>query len=289
MREYARLATALSLFVGLAAVLVSCSDGENSQPAGAASTKGTGSTSRNAERAAYQPVRFRAGDGIELVGRLWGDGDVAVVLAHGFSEGVAQDGWLSFARVLAERDYLVLTFNFRGFCDSEACSEAPNELEKNWRDVIAALAFLEERNARKAFLVGASMGGLAVLRAARMPGADVAGVVSLSTPQFPSRYYVGEPQANDVTPARLRQIDEPKLFVAGKDDVQLPGSAPLRTGVESVRFAADARRMFQAAGEPKQLALLDSASHSSELVTQAEDDVVKETRRRVLRFLRAHS
>ncbi len=182
-----------------------------------------------------------------------------------------------------------MTFNFRGFCDSEACSEAHNELEKNWRDALAALAFLEKRKARKVFLVGASMGGLAVLRAARMPGVDVAGVVSLSTPQFPSRYYVGEPQANDVTPARLRQLDEPKLFVAGKDDVQLPGSAPFRTGVESVRFAADARRMFQAAGEPKQLALLDSASHSSELVTQAEDDVVKATRRLVLRFLRAHS
>jgi pimeloyl-ACP methyl ester carboxylesterase len=102
---------------------------------------------------------------------------------------------------------------------------------------MAAIALLEERGAKKIFLIGASMGGLAVLRAARMAGVDLAGVVSLSTPQFPSEYYEGEARANDVTAARLRKIDEPKLFIAGKDDVQLPGSAPLRPGIESVRFA----------------------------------------------------
>ena len=148
---------------------------------------------------------------------------------------------------------------------------------------------MEARGAKDIFLIGASMGGLAVLRAARMPGVDLAGVISLSTPQFPSKYYSVDVQANDLTPARLKQIDEPKLFVAGEHDVQLPGTAPLRVGVSSVAFATDAERMFEAAEEPKELALVDSRVHSSGLVTTASDEIVEETRALVYRFLEANT
>jgi pimeloyl-ACP methyl ester carboxylesterase len=248
-------------------------------------TEAAASPSASSRRTRYRPVQFVAADGIGLVGRLWGTGDVGVILAHGFSHGQAQEGWLRFAPTLARRGYMVLTFNFRGFCDSEGCSDRRGHLGKNWLDAIAAVRFMETKGAKKIFLVGASMGGLAVLRAARMSGVEVAGVVSLSTPQFPSKYYTGEPQANDITPARLRQIDEPKLFVAGTKELQLPGSAPLRPGVKSVRFAADARRMFAAAEEPKELVLVDSSFHSSELVTNAPALIVRQTRRAVFRFL----
>ena len=293
--KYRHTATALTASVVVAALLASCSNGEGSSPpttqtSDTETAATTPAAATEGERADYEAIRFRAGDGVELAGRLWGEGDVAVILAHGFSEATAQDDWLPFAPALAQRGYTVLSFNFRGFCDSEECSDRPIELGNNWRDAMAAVALLEERGAKKILLIGASMGGLAVLRAARTPGVDVAGVVSLSTPQFPSKYYVGEPQANDVTPARLKQIDEPKLFIAGKDDVQHPGTAPLRPGIESVRFAEDARRMFAAAEQPKQLALLDSATHSSALVTYAlEDHIVKETRAQIFRFLEANS
>ena len=285
---------ALAASVLVAALLSSCSNGETgSRTATQRSETATAPTAQSAAttggRAAYQAVRFEASDGVELVGRLSGTGEVGVILAHGFSHGSAQDGWLRFAPALVSRGYTVLTFDFRGFCDSKGCSEGPSELGKNWRDAMAAVAFMETRGAKKIFLIGASMGGLAVLRAARMPESDLAGVVSLSTPQFPSKYYTGEPQANDVTPARLRQIDEPKLFVAGTKDVQLPGTAPLRPGVTSVRFAADARRMFGAAEEPKELALFDSSFHSSELVTTAPGDIVRQTRDAVFRFLSKNS
>lgn len=285
-----KLVLALTL-ITLATGATAFSDGPRSHRADAETTATeTASPARASSRQARsQPVRFVAADGFELVGRLSGTGAVGVILAHGFSHGIAQDAWLSFVRALVSRGYTVLTFNFRGFCDSKGCSEGPSELENNWRDAMAAVAFMETRGAKKIFLVGASMGGLAVLRAARMPEVDLAGVVSLSTPQFPSKYYTGEPHANDVTPARLRQIDEPKLFVAGTKDVQFPGSAPLQPGVKSVRFAADARRMFAAAKEPKKLVLVDSFHHSSELVTVAEADIVKETRGAVFRFLRENS
>ena len=286
--------TALMASVLVAALVSSCSNGEAGSPtATQRSEPGTAPIAQSAamtgDRTAYQAVRFFAADGVELVGRLSGTGDVGVILAHGFSHGTAQEGWLQFVPALVSRGYTVLTFNFRGFCDSERCSEDPSQLGKNWRDAMGAVGFMKTRGAKKIFLIGASMGGLAVLRAARMPEVDVSGVVSLSTPQFPSKYYTGEPRANDVTPARLRQIDEPKLFVAGTKDVQLPGSAPLRPGVKSVQFAADARRMFDAAEEPKELALVDSSFHSSALVTTAPADIVRQTRAAVFRFLSEHS
>ena len=293
MRNICKRELALALAViSLATATAACSDGPRSSRADAEATATETASSpprASSRRARYRPVRFFAADGVELVGRLSGTGDVGVILAHGFSHGTAQEGWLRFVPALVSRGYTVLTFNFRGFCDSEGCSERPSQLGKNWRDAMAAVAFMETRGAKKIFLIGASMGGLAVLRAARMPEVDLSGVVSLSTPQFPSKYYVGEPRANDVTPARLRQIDEPKLFVAGTKDVQLPGTAPLRPGVTSVRFAADARRMFDAAEEPKELALVDSSFHSSELVTTAPADIVRQTRGAVFRFLSKNS
>ena len=85
---------------------------------------------------------------------------------------------------------------------------------------MAAVGFMKTRGAKKIFLIGASMGGMATLHAARIPGVDLSGVVSLATPQFPAKYYAGVPRAKDATPARLRQIDEPKLFIAGTEDVE---------------------------------------------------------------------
>jgi pimeloyl-ACP methyl ester carboxylesterase len=286
-----KLVLALAL-ISLATATTAYSDGPGSSRADSEATAAETASSpptASSGHARYRPVRFSAADGVELVGRLSGAGDVGVILAHGFSHGVAQEGWERFVPALVSRGYTVLTFNFRGFCDSEGCSEGPSQFGKNWRDAMAAVVFMETRGAKKIFLIGASMGGLAVLRAARMPEVDLSGVVSLSTPQFPSKYYAGESRANDVTPARLRQIDEPKLFVAGTKDVQLPGTAPLRAGVTSVRFAADARRMFGAAEEPKELVLVDSSYHSSELVTTAEADIVRQTRSAVFRFLSENS
>jgi pimeloyl-ACP methyl ester carboxylesterase len=283
-----KLVLALAL-ISLAAANTAYSVGPPRSRADTEATTTETASSASSARAGSRAVRFVAADGVELVGRLSGTGDVGVILAHGFSHGTAQEAWRPFVSALVSRGYTVLTFNFRGFCDSKGCSEGPSQLGNNWRDAMAAVGFMERRGTKKIFLIGASMGGLAVLRAARMPEVDVAGVVSLSTPQFPSKYYTVDVQANDVTPARLRQIDEPKLFVAGTKDVQLPGTAPLRPGVKSVRFAADARRMFGAAEEPKELVLVDSSHHSSELVTVAEANIVRQTRSAVFRFLSENS
>lgn len=237
----------------------------------------------------FEEVEFGADDGKTLRGRVWSDGRTGVVLAHGFSQGLAQDAWDEFAEYLAGLGYGVLTFDFRGFCDRDGCSEGSMQLGENWRDAAAAVEYLRSRGSERIFIVAASMGGLAAFRAADGADLDLAGIVSLATPQFPSIYYNGEPPENDVTPERLQRIAAPKLFIAGADDVQLPGQAPLKPGVESVRFAEDARAMFEASPEPRQLEIVDSDRHSSELLISAEPDVIEHTRELIVAFIEEHA
>jgi pimeloyl-ACP methyl ester carboxylesterase len=237
------------------------------------------------ELAGSRVVRFASTDGVELVGRLWGDGKTGVVLGHGFDEQLGQGGWYpvggqSFPRALERRGLLVLTFNFRGFTDEDVQPETDIDIDvsNNWRDSIAAVRYIRSQGARRVFLIGASMGGIAALRAGRAAEVDLDGVISLATPQFPSKYYAGEPEANDATPERLRAIDAPLLFIAGMDDV-----------IEGVRFARDAQRMFEAASEPKEIAIVDSGYHSSGLVTSAEAGIVKKTTKLIVDFIEAHN
>jgi pimeloyl-ACP methyl ester carboxylesterase len=229
------------------------------------------------------------GDGV-IEGRLWGDGQTGVVLAHGMSRGTGQSDWFPFAPMLAGEGYGVLTFNFRGFCPGKeaGCSGGDVDVAENWRDIASAVDFLEEEGSQTVFVVGASMGGIASLTATSMPGVDVAGVISLSSPQWPSRYY-GEDPSTDITPAVLGRIEEPKLFVAGEDDV-----------MDGVRFAVEARSMYQAAGQPKELALLPTDLHSSFMLTgefvfiggemflTRESDVADEATERILDFIAAN-
>jgi pimeloyl-ACP methyl ester carboxylesterase len=226
-------------------------------------------------------VAFQAEDGTNLLGRLWGEGEVGVVLAHGFSELTGQDDWLPFPGVLAAHGYHVLTFNFRGFCSNDGCSGRRMELGNNWLDVVAATELLEGRGAKRMFLIGGSMGGIAVFRAAETT-VDVEGIVSISTPQFPSQYYPGEPPDNDVTEARLQAVLASKLFIAGDGDSQA-------TEAGVIRFAEEAQSMADAAAGDVEVLIVDSAAHSHELVTAAEPPVVVEARQAVLQFLAEHA
>src|SRR5687767_352092 len=147
----------------------------------------------------YTDVEFSADGGPTLRGRVWSEGPIGVVLAHGFSTTTGQGDWNAFAAHLAGLGYGVLTFDFRGFCDvapfqnRDGCSEGSIEFGENWRDAAAAVKYLRSRGSERIFLVGASMGGLAAFRAADEAELDLAGIVSFATPQFPSTYYEGEP------------------------------------------------------------------------------------------------
>ena len=119
-------------------------------------------------------VSFATSDGIGLEGRLFGQGQTGVVLAHMFPTD--QSSWWTFAQELTEEGYMALTFDFRGF----GKSRGEQDIDLLDRDVEAGVDFLASRGAQTVFLIGASMGGTASLKlAARQL---VPGVVSLSAP-----------------------------------------------------------------------------------------------------------
>ncbi len=121
-------------------------------------------------------VSFTTEDGLVIRGRLFGQSDVGVALAHMYPAD--QTSWWQFAELLAKEGYMALAFDFRGYRESGG----DRNIDLIDRDVEAALEFLMDQGASTVFLMGASMGGTAALQVAANRADAVAGVVSLSAP-----------------------------------------------------------------------------------------------------------
>ena len=147
-----------------------------------------------------------------------------------------QESWWPFARVLRDKGYQALAFDFRGYRDSQG----EVDIGSIDTDVEAALSFLESRGASEIFLVGASMGGTASLKVAAR--SDVAGVVTLSAPPL----IEGVNAMED-----LRRISAPKMFIAAREDVFYSRSASL---------------FDQESGDPKERHVVDGAAHGTDML-----------------------
>jgi len=200
---------------------------------------------RNADIAASTAVSFRSSDGVKLAGRVFGDGRVGVVLAHMFPAD--QTSWWAFARVLAPRGFTVLTFDFRGYCPGgvAGCSEGERDVAAMWQDLLGAVDLMMARGMVRVMLVGASMGGTASLVAAAQPGVPVVAIVVLSAPQSFEGLTADRTVLGNVTAA--------KLFVAGNGDP---------TGA-----ATAAQAMYEESPLPKQVEIVTSSDHGTDLLT----------------------
>jgi uncharacterized protein len=119
-------------------------------------------------------------DGVNLAIREWTAPQGAravVVLVHGFASGKDHRNVVGLAERLVDRGLDVMAYDARGHGESGG-SCTLGDLEA--RDVAAAVAWASQR-ALPVVLVGASMGGIAVLRHAAA-GPDVAGLVVVSSP-----------------------------------------------------------------------------------------------------------
>lgn len=196
-----------------------------------------------------EAVAFTTDDGVAIEGRLFGTGDVGVVLAHGTFES-AQASWFSFARALSDEGYQVLTINLRGFCPGgiNGCSGGSRDPPETWRDVAAAAEYLRAQGTMRVFLMGASLGARSCLWAASRPGVTVAGVIAVSTPEKAVAEFSPE---YDFTTEVIGAIEEPKLFLSGDQDED---------------YAAQAVTMFGWATEPKHLEIMSSTAHGPDLL-----------------------
>ena len=197
-------------------------------------------------------VSFPSRDGIELEGRLFGDGTRAVVLSHMLPAD--QRSWFDFADRLAAEGYLVLTFDFRGYCPGGdgGCSGGTRDPTSIDQDVLGAVDFVRAEGATSIALVGASMGGTASLVAAAAEGQNVAAVVTLSAPTSV------EGLAADASV--LSAITAGKLFLAGVGD----GAA-----------AKAAESLYDGSPLPKRVEILPADDHGTDLLTGPRGEDVK--------------
>jgi dienelactone hydrolase len=187
-------------------------------------------------------VRFRAADGVRLNGHRFGQGTTAVVLAHESRGSLCQ--WVPYARRLASKGYAAFAFDFRSRGRSQTVGV--RRVRRIAGDVSAAVKYVRSRGATRVFVVGASMGGSAVVVAGANTRPHVTGVVSLSAPTS-----FGGAEAETAAP----RLHVPVLFVAASDDA---GGA----------FATDAQTLHEAtpAGD-KTIEIVPGADHGVDLVS----------------------
>ena len=239
----------------------------------------------------YEPVRFTTDDGVTLSGWLIPaarETRTAVVVLHGFT-GNRLAELAAFVPWLHERHH-VLQFDFRGHGESGQAWVTLGSHER--RDVAAAVAFLRSRGLGPIALFGVSMGAaIAIVAAPELP---VAAVVADSA--FAELHH---PIGN-----RMREVGYP---LAGLGSRAIVAGAALRTRSrlpDAIRYVArlaprpllviaskedqliswrQGLRLYEAAGEPKELLVVDGAGHAEAYAVEPET-----YRRRVVEFLERH-
>ncbi len=215
------LRKALFLLAVLGLILAACGDDEDEPqptPAGGVS----------------QAVSFPTADGLTIHGHLFGDGDTLVILCH--MRPSDQTSWYGFADELAKAGYSALTFDFRGYGESEG----DTEVSKIDLDVEAAIEAMRAKGYDTIYLVGASMGGTASLIAAARQ--DVAGVVAISAP--------ADFEGLDAE-AVVDRVSERKLFIVSEGDTSAVSSL---------------ERLSERAPEPREEEVFEGSDHGTHLL-----------------------
>ena len=205
---------------------------------------------------AQKTVSFPTEDNGVIFADVYGEGERAVVLAHGGRFN--KESWAKQAQTLAAAGFRVLALDFRGYGKSKgpgdtAPMDAPLHL-----DVLTAVRYLRTSGAKTVSIVGGSMGGGAAADAciSSKPG-EIDRVVLLGAhPNSP--------------PEKLKCAS---LFIVARDDTS--GDGP-----RLPRIRAD----YEKAPEPKELLILDGSAHAQFLF---ETDQAERVMREILRFLRS--
>lgn len=231
-------------------------------------------------------LRFPGSQGGDLVGRLErpaGEASALVLLVHCFtcSKDLKALGWIS--RALVERGMAVFRFDFTGIGESEG-DFADTDFSSNLEDLALAGDFLRERFEAPKVLVGHSLGGAAVLAAARREFPEAVAVATIGAPADtehlgdvllarapeleergeaevrlgPSRVKVRRQLLDDLREQRMRE----HIGALGKALLVLHSPLDETVGVDH------ARRIYDAARHPKSFVSLDDADH---LLTDPSD------------------
>jgi pimeloyl-ACP methyl ester carboxylesterase len=264
-----------------------CSGGSRSG-GGAATTGGSGARASTSTAPAAQPleqpsarcgapdtkatlVRFRAADGTALDGVLVGSGTAGVVLVHEYPADLC--GFWPFTDYLGRRGLRAFAIDLRCFGRS-ACPQG--DARDRVLDDIAAAAELRRRGVTRVALVGASMGGSAVLIAGTRVRPPVAAVVELSGETDPTSLVGGIPLDAGAAVGRLAV---PSMFVVATNDRYAP--------------VAETRAMYRAAkSRDKRLEVLSGpfdGLHGWQLLNDAGSGKPTSVAAKVAAFITTHT
>ncbi len=186
------------------------------------------------------------------------------------------------SQALAAEGVGVLRFDFTGLGESEGDFEDTN-FSKNISDLLAAATFLEEEHAAPTLIIGHSLGGAAVIRAAtQLPSIEA--VATIGAPYAPDHVL-------NIFEDDLEMIEEKgqaEVNIGGRpftvkkqfiDDLRETSSADVlgslnrallifHSPIDKIVGVDNAGKIFKAAKHPKSFMSLDSADH---LLSDRED------------------
>ena len=190
--------------------------------------------------------------GAAIDAAVLGDGDVGVVFAN--DSGNSACGWTSFARQLVAQGMRVLLFEYDD--ESQAAGEG-----------LAAARALRAAGVRHVALVGASIGGRAVVQAASRDHRTLAAAVSLSAERS-----VGA-NLREILPL-ARRIHLPSLYVGSRDDGY-------------TTFGRDTRQFHQVTpAKVNRMLLVAGGDHGVDLLS---DENGPRVRKAILAFLESNA
>ena len=135
--------------------------------------------------------------GRKLSVSIFGSGETAVILAHENSK--TKNDWKFFAEKLQDAGLMAITFNFG------------SRKQANHEDMIVMIDTAKKEGAKKVFLLGASMGGSASLKAASLSKVD--GVIVISSMHHPNRSGSSAPTLDEA-----QNINEKTLLIVAEGD-----------------------------------------------------------------------
>jgi Alpha/beta hydrolase family len=207
-----------------------------------------------------QPLWLTTPDGVRLYAIEAGRGSATIVLAHPGGEDLC--GWLLYMATLVRAGVRVLAFDFRGWGHSDRPTRNPLALGD---DQEAAVAHARAAGAGHVFLLGASMGGAAVVQ--NTAGLPVDGRISLSGTRLWRGYGINDAKG-------VRSLREPFLYIGTRHDSRAP--------------VGEARAVFRSVGSPEKRAVFYPGSlHGRHLVEDAP--FAGRARALILGWIRSHS
>jgi len=230
-------------------------------------------------------LEFQGSDNLTIAGLLeTSDTEplAYVLFAHCFTCGKDVVAASRIARALVAKGYAVLRFDFTGLGNSDG-DFANSNFSSNTQDLVHAANYLRENHIAPSVIIGHSLGGAAVLAAAKfMP--EVKGVVTIGAPSDP--HHVVKQFACDIDTIESQGKAEVSLagrsFTIKKQFLDDLSSQDQEANISQLKKALlvfhspldqtvsikEAEKIYRYAKHPKSFISLENADH---LLTNAND------------------